>query len=157
MNPMKFLLAAWLCGTAAISAADNFVVLDSARAAGIVNPARYTRPTIVALWSSDCIHCKKNLKLFSEMVKTHPQLQLVTVAVEPVDEGLAEPLDRLGVPGTRFAYGGEAPEALAYALDPKWRGELPRTILFDGRGGKVALSGVVTETTARGSLALSAN
>lgn len=155
MNRLKCLLAALLCSSAAICAADDFVSLDRAGAARIVNATSHTKPTIVALWSSECIHCKKNLKLFAEMAKADPQLKLITVAVEPAEQGLAQALDRFAVPGIRFAYGAEAPEALAYALDPKWRGELPRTILFDGRGGKVALSGVITEATARASLALS--
>ncbi|MNY55238.1 hypothetical protein D3C86_1911970 [compost metagenome] len=47
------------------------------------------------------------------------------------------------MPGRHFAYGNEAPEALAFAIDPNWRGELPRTLLFDGQGGRQALSGVI--------------
>ncbi|NMG75537.1 TlpA family protein disulfide reductase [Aromatoleum diolicum] len=157
MKRLTCLLAALLCSSATIYAADDFIALDRAGATRVVNAASHTKPTIVALWSSECIHCKKNLKLFADMARVHPQLKLITIAVEPMEEGLAEPLDRLGVSGSRFAYGAEAPEALAHALDPKWRGELPRTILFDGRGGKVAFSGIITETIARASLALSAD
>jgi hypothetical protein len=154
MKRLINLVTALLCSGVALCAAGGMVTLDRAAAAGVVDPATHAQPTIVALWSSDCIHCKKNLKLFADMAKAHSQLKLITVAVEPVHEGLAEPLDRLSVPGARFAYGAEAPEALAYVLDPKWRGELPRTILFDGNGGRVALSGVVSEETARASLGL---
>ena len=142
---------------AAACGATEFQALDRAAAARIVTPSSHAVPTIVALWSSECVHCKKNLKLFAEMAKTDPRFRLVTVAVEPQSAGLAEPLDLLAVPGQRFAYGPESPEALGYALDPKWRGELPRTIFFDGKGGKTALSGVVTEATVRSSLGLQTN
>ncbi|WP_231874506.1 hypothetical protein [Azoarcus sp. KH32C] len=151
---MKILLATLLCASAAVCAAERFVPLDRAAAARVVDPAHYTKPTIVALWSSECVHCKTNLKLFSEMAKANPQLKVITVATEPVQEGLAAPLDRFAVPGERFAYGSDMPEALAFALDEKWRGELPRTLFFDGRGGKVALSGVIPEATVRSSLGL---
>ncbi|MCK9983593.1 MAG: hypothetical protein AzoDbin1_00065 [Azoarcus sp.] len=142
---------------AAACGATEFQALDRAAATRIVDPSRHTVPTIVALWSSECVHCKKNLKLFAEMVKADRRFRLVTVAVEPQFAGLAEPLDLLAVPGQRFAYGAESPEALGYALDSKWRGELPRTIFFDGKGGKTALSGVVTEATVRSSLGLQTN
>ena len=82
----------------------------------------------------------------------HPRL--LTVAAEPAWAGIAEHLDRLGVPGERYAYGDEAPEALAHAIDPAWRGELPRTLVFDGRGGRRAVSGAIDEATLRQWLAL---
>ncbi|HJV24258.1 MAG TPA: hypothetical protein VJ673_01175 [Aromatoleum sp.] len=154
MKRLRLLLATLLCVSAAASAAEHFVPLDRTTAARVVDAAHYSKPTIVALWSSDCVHCKKNLKLFAEMAKANPQLKLITVATEPVQEGLAAPLDRFAVPGERFAYGSDMPEALAFALDEKWRGELPRTLFFDGRGGKVALSGVIPEATVRSSLGL---
>lgn len=154
MKVIRFLAAVGCFLATPLAFAANFAVLDRAGAEKIVNPASHDRPTIVALWSYDCVFCKKNLKLFSEMARAHPQLQLITVAVEPATPQLAEPLDRLAVPGTRYAYGDAAPEALAYSLDPKWRGELPRTLLFDGRGGKQTVSGVVTESDALQSLGL---
>ncbi|MCK0507854.1 TlpA family protein disulfide reductase [Aromatoleum anaerobium] len=156
MKRLKNLLAVIVWMSAATCSASDFAPLDRPAATAIADPASHARPTIVALWSSECVHCKTNLKLFAEMAKAYPRLQLITVAVEPAGDGLAGPLDRAGVTGKRFAYGDESPEALAYALDAKWRGELPRTLLFDGRGGKVALSGVVSEATVCGSLGLAA-
>ena len=53
---------------------------------------------------------------------------------------LAQLLARSGLRrDERYAYGDESPEALAHALDPRWRGELPRTYLFDGQGGHAPL------------------
>ncbi|NMG31132.1 hypothetical protein [Aromatoleum evansii] len=151
---IRNLIAALSWCLAAAASAAEFQPLDRVAAARIVDPASHTVPTIVALWSSECVHCKKNLKLFSEMARGDRRFRLVTVAVEPQFAGLAELLDLLSVPGQRFAYGVDSPEALGYALDPKWRGELPRTIFFDGKGGKSALSGVVTEAKVRSALGL---
>ena len=155
MNRLKFLailVAVFFASVAA--AAAPLLALDKVGAAKLADPASHTKPTIVTLWSLDCVYCKKNLKLFAEMAKANPGLKVITVAVEPVSDELAEPLDRLAVPGARYAYGDASPEALAYALDPKWRGELPRTMLIDGRGGKKTVSGVVAEADARGALGL---
>lgn len=132
-----------LLSIGAVHAADAVQPLDRAGAARLTDAAAQGGPTIVALWSTDCVHCKKNLKLFSELAAADRGLRVATVAAQPLAADLAVPLDRLAVPGKRFAYGSDAPEALAYALDPAWRGELPRTLLFDGRGGRVALTGVL--------------
>ena len=121
------------------------MALDRARAEALSNPDTHTAPTIVALWSSECTHCKKNLLLFGRMARDLPGLRLVTVATEPLSNAQAGPLDQFGVTGPRYAYGPEMPEALAHALDPQWYGELPRTLFFDGRSGRIAVSGVVDE------------
>lgn len=124
----------------------GFITLDRAAARALVDPAAYDRPAILALWSLECVHCKKNLALFAQMANSYGvELELLTLAVEPAAAALAEVLERFGVPGARYAYGRDMPEALAYAIDPNWRGELPRTLFFDGRGGVVAVSGVVGE------------
>lgn len=109
----------------------------------LVDPAQYRQPTLLALWSLECAYCKKNLAQFAELQRQHPSIQLLTLAAEPADSGHGEALQKLDIPGRHFAYGNQAPEALAFAIDPNWRGELPRTLLFDGKGGRQALSGVI--------------
>lgn len=154
MRKPLILCAALLLWTTCASAGESFHALDRGEAAALADPARHAVPTAVMLWSADCAYCKKNLAMFAGLAKTAPRLRLVTVATEPMEAAVAEPLDRVGATGPRYAYGADAPEALAYALDPKWRGELPRTLLFDGHGGKVVMSGVVAEAAARRALGL---
>lgn len=155
MRHFCLLLLLVLAGMKA-AAAEPFLVLDRQGARSLVEVKSHSAPTIISLWSSDCSHCKSNLKLFARMATDYPRLRLITVAVEPFSEELAAPLDHLGVPGARYAYGAESPDALAHALDPKWRGELPRTLLFDGNGGKEAVSGVMDEHAVRRHLGLTA-
>lgn len=146
--PTSLLLA---CGAALASA---FAPLDRTSARLLTDAKAHTVPTIVALWSTDCPHCKKNLGLFADMVKGDVRLQLITVAVEPLSAEVATSLDRIKAPGKRYVYGADAPEAIAFALDSKWRGELPRTLFFDGRGNRIAISGAVDRASTRRSLGL---
>ena len=139
---LLFVLGMLLGGPAV---AQEFVPLDRAQAAALGSSATHAAPTAVALWSYECVHCKAQLERLVRLQRAHPQLRIITVAVEPVFGGLAVPLERIGVTGRRFAYGEAAPEALAHALDPAWRGELPRTLLFDGRRGRTARSGPIGE------------
>ncbi len=147
-------LMSLLLATTVSAFAADFVALDRTSARALTEATTHTMPTIVALWSTDCPHCKKNLRLFAEMVKADTRVRLITVAVEPASAEVATSLDRAGVPGVRYVYGGDAPEAIAFALDPKWRGELPRTLFFDGRGKRVAVSGAVDMAGTRTSLGL---
>ncbi len=146
------LISLLLACTAAFATA--FIALDRKSARMLTDKATHTAPTIVALWSTDCPHCKTNLGLFANMVKADASLRLITVAVEPLSAEVAASLDRSKVPGKRYVYGADAPEAIAFALDPKWRGELPRTLLFDGHGNRVAISGTVDRASTRKSLGL---
>lgn len=124
--------------------ASSFKHLDKAAAKQLLETANYKQPTVVVLWSSDCGHCKKNLAMLQGLIKRDKAVRVVTVAVEPETPALAPILDRNNMPAERYAYGNDNPDALAYALDPNWAGELPRTYLFNGAGGKQAVSGVLT-------------
>lgn len=155
MNALKTLANVMLCGALALGAANSLLAgsghepageiaaLDRSALRELVDPAAHREPTIVALWSMDCVFCKKDLASFAALARADARVRLLTLAVEPADASHAETLDRLGVGGPRFAYGMGSPEALAYAIDPDWRGELPRTLFFDGRGGVRAVSGMV--------------
>ncbi|HRE16981.1 MAG TPA: redoxin domain-containing protein [Rhodocyclaceae bacterium] len=144
---LSFLLAANAC-------AADFVPLDKTTARKLVESAQHTQATAVVLWSYDCPHCKQNLKQFAQLAKRYPQLKIISIATDPASPELRQRLDATGLPGIRYAYGNDAPEALAYAIDPSWHGELPRTLLFDGKGGKVAISGVESPKKIQGLLGL---
>lgn len=154
MNRRRFILLALGLGLTGGAQATAFLALDKATARKLVDPAAYRQPTVVALWSSDCVHCKKNFKLFSVLGRQDKTLRIVSVATEPESSELASHLAVLPDSSPRYAYGSDAAEALAFALDPEWRGELPRTLLFDGKGGRKAVSGVLDETMVRKALGL---
>jgi len=142
----RFLALLCLIAAGPLAAAD-FTPLDRLAAKQLVNPDTHRQPTIVALWSSDCTYCKKNLKMLSRLAKSNKKLRVITVAAEPESDQLLPILNPYGLTGPRCAYGADNPEAIAYAIDPKWGGELPRTFLFDGRGGKEVVAGVISTGT----------
>lgn len=121
--------------------ATDVILMDTATARALGDPATHRQPTVVALWSLDCPHCKKYLQELGELARAHERVQVIAVAVEPWHREHGEVLDEVASEGPRYAYGDELPEALAYALDSGWRGELPRTLLFNGEGQGTARSG----------------
>lgn len=124
--------------------AAGFSQLDRNTARQLTDPASHRQPTVVALWSIDCTHCKKNLQTLSSVIKRQKNLRVISVATEPATADHESIMARFDLPGPRYAYAPENPEAIAYALDPSWAGELPRTFLFDGKGGKQQMSGVMS-------------
>ena len=155
---MKSTLAALLLALAtsagAATDAGSFTLLDRHTARAVTAPRSDARPTVVALWASDCAYCKQNLHTLATLAKTNPQLRIVTVAAELPTADTRPAIDKTGVKGERLAYGDDVPEALAYAIDPNWRGELPRTYLFDGKGGMQARSGVIDAAGFKAALGL---
>lgn len=124
--------------------AADFTPLDRVAAKRLLDPESHRQPTVIALWSSDCNYCKKNLDLLSRLAKGNKKLRVITVAAEPESPQLWPMLKPYALSGARYVYGSDNPEAIAYAIDPKWGGELPRTFLFDGRGGKAVVAGVIS-------------
>ena len=139
----RFLSLCLLIAAGPLAAAD-FTLLDRAAAQRLLSADSHQQPTVVTLWSSDCNYCKANLKLFSSLTKRNKKLRVITVAAEPESAELWPMLSRYELAGPRYAYGNDNPEAIAYAIDPAWGGELPRSFLFDGSGRKERISGVLS-------------
>lgn len=140
---MKRLLALLATGAALHASAADFTLLDRQSARTVLATPSDARPTVVALWASDCSYCKQNLRTLASLAKSNPQLRIITIAAESPGEATRPELDKTGVKSERLAYGNDLPEAIAYAIDPDWHGELPRTYLFDGKGSTQRRSGVI--------------
>ncbi|MFP5389972.1 MAG: TlpA family protein disulfide reductase [Gammaproteobacteria bacterium] len=107
------------------------------------------KPFVLMLWSMDCEFCQASLELLSKTRATHPGLTVVTVSTDPVSDAAltaqaAKRLAGLGLAEDAWAFGQASPERLRYAIDPRWRGEKPRTYWYDAQGKRVTHSGVVT-------------
>jgi thiol-disulfide isomerase/thioredoxin len=111
------------------------------------------RPFILSVWSvNDCVYCLKEMAMFGQLAKAHPALPLVLVAADAPDaipqidallakHGLADK--------PSWVFNDDIPERPRMAIDPKWRGELPRTYLYDAQHQRVAVSGLMDEQTLR--------
>jgi hypothetical protein len=150
---LRILIAALWAMLAGAAGAAGFQPLDVARAQGLL---RQPGPAVITLWSVDCSHCKKNLDLFAALRGRLPGVALHTILTDPPEDlQTAWPvLAGRGLTEGAWAYGEETDERLRHAIDPAWRGELPRSYILDGRGGRQAVSGVLDEATLRRALGL---
>lgn len=108
------------------------------------------RPYILAFWSLECSHCQAELKTLAALRRQHPGLPLVLVSTDAWDAApaVARRLQELGLEdGDNHLFADAMAERVRFAVDRKWRGELPRTYLFDKDHAATAVTGAVSEVT----------
>ena len=110
------------------------------------------RPFILTLWSTTCTHCAKELRLLGRLARSAPDLPVAIVSTDTPDEAadIRAALKRFGLGAMdTWVFNDAVPERLRHAIDPAWRGELPRSYLFDAAHRREARSGVLDEATIR--------
>lgn len=107
------------------------------------------RPFILSLWSVNwCGHCITELTMLGKLAKTEKRLPLVLVATDTPDfsNAIQSTLQRLGLADKdSWVFDDDIPERLRQVIDPAWRGELPRTYLYDARHRRETVTGVLDE------------
>lgn len=111
--------------------------------------AKKGAPFVLVLWSLDCEYCKASLEALRQEQAKRKNLRVVTLATDSIADPeavvlIGKKLVSLGMTANAYAFGEAPPEQLRYAVDPKWRGELPRSYWFNARGESVAHSGLIT-------------
>ena len=104
------------------------------------------RPHIVAFWSNTCPPCVEEMPVWRDLLRNRPDVALSLVSTDGPPDAVAvrQRLAELGLgqhPSWIFA--DERVEKLRYTIDRGWRGELPRTYLFDAQGRMEVVTGRV--------------
>jgi thiol-disulfide isomerase/thioredoxin len=144
----------------AIGMLAALLACGSVHAAGPVRPleadsfrkivaAHEGKPFVVVVWALDCDYCEPSFKSLAQAQRRR-KLPVVAIATDRAGDADAvryidKKLAAAGLDAERWAFGGAPAEQLRYAIDPKWRGEMPRSYWFDGRGAVKAHSGVITK------------
>lgn len=104
------------------------------------------RPFILTLWSLSCHHCVKELRTLGKLARGGRKLPLVIVSTDtPADAPeIQAALKRFGLDRLdTWVFADAVPERLRHAIDPAWRGELPRSYLFDAAHRREVHSGLL--------------
>jgi thiol-disulfide isomerase/thioredoxin len=103
------------------------------------------RPSIVHFWGLTCAPCLAELPRWGELLRERKNLDLVLIAADPMsqeEERIAGTLKRAGLGAVEsWGFAGFA-SRLRFEIDPRWHGELPRTLLVAADGTSKALTGV---------------
>lgn len=110
------------------------------------------RPFMLALWSLTCQHCAKELQTLGRLARADKTLPLVIISTDTPGEAdaIRAALKRFGLAHLdTWVFADPIPERLRHAIDPAWRGELPRSYLFDAAHRGTAHSGALEENRLR--------
>ncbi len=137
----------WLCALLLLAASGALAAelrpFDAGSMAAI-RAAQSGKPFVLAFWSVHCPPCREELAHWGAWQRRHPQVRIVLVATDdPAERELAasalarHDLDRVDT----WAFADPYAERLRWSVDPKWRGELPRTYFYDAAHRAEARSG----------------
>lgn len=101
---------------------------------------------IVALWSLECSACFKELATLASWQKMHPYAKLVLISTDDsalIDE-VERALARYQLAQTeQWIFADSFTQRLRFSIDENWRGELPRSYLYDRNNIRQAYSGTL--------------
>ncbi len=96
-------------------------------------------PFVLAFWSLSCAYCPEELAMLGTLVRRHESSALVLVSTDTPDDETAilATLQRHALTSAEaWVFADPFVERLRHAIDPRWRGELPRTYFI--RDGHIA-------------------
>lgn len=104
------------------------------------------KPTVIHFWGLTCAPCLVELPLWGKLSAERPDLRLVMLAADPVQQDSARvnaTLAKAGLGGAEsWNFADRFYERLRYEIDPAWAGELPRTVMIAADGTITVLPGV---------------
>jgi thiol-disulfide isomerase/thioredoxin len=135
-------------GTALAGAAEKVHTFEANKFKQIVADHK-GNPFVIVVWSLDCAYCLPSFEALAEAQRRRP-LVVVTIATDRASDAEAvsfieKKIGTTGLVSDTWAFGTAPAEQLRFAIDPKWRGEMPRSYWFDSQVNAVAHSGVITK------------
>jgi hypothetical protein len=113
-----------------------------------IRAAHADKPWVLLVWSLDCAYCHESFAALAQAQRAHG-VEVVALAMDragdPAAAGAIE--SHLAASGLRaeiWAFGAAPAERLRYAIDPAWRGEMPRSYWYTPKGKGAAFSGRIT-------------
>ncbi len=136
-------------GAAGIVAAAESIRPFTSGSLDQVLASRSNKPFILVLWSLDCQYCPTELKMLSELEKSHAGLDVVMIATDTIDD-MPQLADRAANYGTakfeQWVFAEDMPERLRQEIDGRWYGEVPRTYFYDQKHQRTVRMGLINKS-----------
>ena len=99
---------------------------------------------LLVLWSVDCPPCIEELPALARFHQAHPEANLVMVSTDSKNqqEDIKHLMDNHGLADIQqWVFDDDSVQAIRFAIDPLWYGELPRSYFHHGNNKRQAISG----------------
>lgn len=103
------------------------------------------KPAVVHFWGLTCGPCLAELPEWGKLARERPDAGVVIVAADPFPEkpaAITATLAKDGLGGAENWMFDGFSARLRYEVDPRWQGELPRTVLIGADGSMRTIEGV---------------
>ncbi|SFU41935.1 Thiol-disulfide isomerase or thioredoxin [Nitrosospira multiformis] len=148
MLRMALVLMFFLGAVGIVGAAESIRPFTSGSLEQVL-ASRPNKPFILVLWSLDCQYCPTELKMLSELEKSHPGLDVVLIATDTIDD-MPQLADRAANYGTakfeQWVFAEDMPERLRQEIDGRWYGEVPRTYFYDLKHQRTVRMGLINKS-----------
>lgn len=106
------------------------------------------KPYIITFWSETCAFCMEELALFGELLKTYPNVKVVSITTDPFlnEKTITHILTSKKLQhAEKWVFSDNYAERLYFDVDKRWRGELPLTFFVDRNHKMVKHMGTINK------------
>jgi len=118
-----------------------------------IRQAHAGRPTVVHFWGLTCGPCRVEMPKWGKLLWERSDLNLVAIDADLIPnqmEDASEMLVRTGLAGAEnWIFDDPFTERLRFEIDPRWQGEIPRTMLIARDGKTTVIEGVADPAQVR--------
>jgi thiol-disulfide isomerase/thioredoxin len=111
-----------------------------------IRRAHAGQPIVVHFWGLTCGPCRVEMPKWGRLLQERPDLKLIVIDADliPNEAGLvSEMLAKTGLAGAEnWIFADDFVERLRFEIAPRWRGEIPMTLLIARDGKTTTIEGV---------------
>jgi thiol-disulfide isomerase/thioredoxin len=118
-----------------------------------IRQAHAGRPTVVHFWGLTCGPCRGEIPQWGKLLRERSDLNLVAIDADLIPnqmEDASEMLARTGLAGAEnWIFADAFTERLRFEIDPRWQGEILRTLLIARDGATTIIEGIADPAQVR--------
>jgi thiol-disulfide isomerase/thioredoxin len=111
-----------------------------------IRRAHAGQPIVVHFWGVTCGPCRVEMPKWGRLMQERPDLKLIVIDADPIPNEAAlvsEMLVKTGLAGAEnWIFADDFVERLCFEIAPRWRGEIPMTLLIARDGKTTTIEGV---------------
>jgi len=149
---------------ASLTALVLFATIVSAATEGELRPfkrgswqeirrAHAAQPIVVHFWGLTCGPCRVEMPKWGRLLQERPDLKLIAIDADliPNEASLvSEMLAKTGLANAEnWVFADDFVERLRFEINPRWRGEIPMTLLIAGDGKITTIEGMADPAQVR--------
>jgi thiol-disulfide isomerase/thioredoxin len=118
-----------------------------------IRSAHAGQPIVVHFWGLTCGPCRVEMPRWGRLLQERPDLKLIAIDADliPNEAGLvSEMLTKTGLAGAEnWMFVDDFVERLRFEINPRWRGEIPMTLMIAGDGKITTIEGMADPAQVR--------